>query len=173
MTGIRIAKKEQTHCMESLTIKTTQSLKNRYIAQKLNFLLNILQESKHGYDNIASQIPDRSIQRAIESLAMECSQYIAELNAQVSSLGVEPIIFETTPFTDRYRWSHTKNWDETATEEVLSACVTREKLIIKAYREVLNDPSLDKHLRSMITYQLNGMLYAFVRVKLLNTTLTH
>jgi len=159
--------------MESLTLKTSQSLKNKYIAQKLNFLLNILQESKHGYDNITSQMPDRSVQKAIESIAMECAQYIKELNAQVSSLGVDPIIFETTPFSDRYRWAHTKSWNAIANEEVLNACVTREKLIIKAYREVLNDPSLDKHLRSMITYQLNGMLYAFVRVKLLNTTLTH
>src|SRR6476620_8241052 len=89
----------QTHCMESLTLRPSQTLRNKYVAQKLNFLLNILQESKHGYDNITSQMPDKSVQKAIESVATECGQYIAELNAQVASLGVDPVIFETTPFS--------------------------------------------------------------------------
>jgi|SRR6476469_3132685 len=159
--------------METLTLKSSHTLKNRYLAQKLNFLLNILQESKHGYDNIASQLPDKSVQRAIESISTECAQYISELNAQVSSLGGEPDVYAPTSSTEMFKWSHTQSWGTSNNEDILTACSTRENLIIKAYREVLNDPSLYKPLRSMITYQLNGMLYAFVRVKLLNTTLRH
>jgi uncharacterized protein (TIGR02284 family) len=170
---MRIALKAQTLSMETLTLKSSQTLKNRYLAQKLNFLLTILQESKHGYDNIASQLPDKSVQKAIESISMECSQYISELNAQVSSLGGEPDVYQPTSTNDMFKWSHTQSWNTSNNEDILTACSTRENLIIKAYREVLNDPSLYKPLRSMITYQLNGMLYAFVRVKLLNTTLRH
>lgn len=157
--------------MEAVTVRTSQHLKNHYLAQKLNFLLNILEESKCGYEQIACTLPDRDVQKAIEGLAMECGQYITELSGQIATLGAEP---RKEFFDDNvYRWYQTKTWANSNNEEALTACSKRENLIIKAYREVLNDPTLYQHLRSMITYQLNGMLYAFVRVKLLNTALRH
>ncbi len=157
--------------MEAVTVRTAQNLKNHYLAQKLNFLLDILQESKSGYEQIALLMPDKNVQKAIDGLAMECGQYINELSAQISCLGGDPQ--KTSISQNGYHWYETKSWEKSNNEEILSECGKRENLIIKAYREVLNDPTLYQHLRSMITYQLNGMLYAFVRVKLLNTTLRH
>lgn len=157
--------------MEHLTVKPAQFLKNHYIAQKLNFLVQILQESKRGYEEISQLLPDRSIQRTIKSLAVECGQYVSELTCQITTLGGEPQPENNN--SDHYSWYQTKSWETSNNEDVLLTCTKRENLIVKAYREVLNDPSLYTSLRSMITYQLNGMLYAFVKVKLLNTTLRY
>ena len=154
-----------------ISLRPAQSLKNHYVAQKLNFLLHILQDSKKGYEQIATVMPDRSVQKAIEGLAMECGQYISELTSQISSLGAEPNIYAAGELYSK--WYQTKSWETSNNDEILTACSKRENMIVKAYREVLNDPSIYKHLRGIITYQLNGMLYAFVKVKLLNTTLRH
>ena len=145
-----------------------QRIKNHYLAQKLNFLLNILHESQTGYQEISSGINDKDIQKAIVGLAMECSQYITELSSQISSLGVEPT--KSMAAEEAYPWYSTLS---ASGSELLNVCGSRENLIVKAYREVLNDPSLNQHLRSRITYQLNGILYAFVRVKLLNSATRH
>lgn len=145
-----------------------QKIKNHYLAQKLNFLLNILHESQTGYEEISSGVNDKNIQKAIVGLAMECSQYVSELSSQISSLGSEP---KKDGVADQaYPWYSTASQN---CGEILNVCGKRESLIVKAYREVLNDPSLNQHLRARITYQLNGILYAFVRVKLLNSATRH
>jgi len=43
----------------------------------------------------------------------------------------------------------------------------KEKKMTGAYREILNDPNLYEGLRSMMRYQLNGILCAFAQLKLL------
>ncbi len=149
------------------TISPGQSIRQRYVAEKLNTLLDVMHETQRGYEKIASQSPDRNFQRALGSLALECSQYINELTNQVMSLGVKPIADRSK---DRYIWNQISTKVETE-DDILSACYASERIILKAYRDVLNDPSILHPLRQMITYQLNGMKYGFVKVKLLNTAI--
>jgi uncharacterized protein (TIGR02284 family) len=149
------------------TISPGQSIRQRYVAQKLNTLLDVMHESKRGYELIASQSNDRNFQRALGGLAIECSQYINELSNQISSLGIKPLTNKTQ---DKYIWNQIST-NIKKQEDILNACYGSERIILKAYREVLNDPSVLNPLRQMITYQLNGMKYAFVKVKLLNTAI--
>lgn len=149
------------------TISPGQSIRQRYVAQKLNSLLDIMHESKRGYEVIASQSSDRNFQRALGGLAIECGQYINELTNQICSLGAKPVVNKTK---DKYVWNQIST-NVKQQEDILNACYGSERIILKAYREVLNDPSVLHPLRQMITYQLNGMKYAFVKVKLLNTAI--
>ncbi len=149
------------------TISPGQSIRQRYVAEKLNSLLDVMHESKRGYEKIASQSSDRNFQRAVGSLALECGQYINELANQIMSLGIKPISDRTK---DKYIWNQISTKVEKE-DDILKACYGSERIILKAYRDVLNDPSVLHPLRQMITYQLNGMKYAFVKVKLLNTAI--
>ena len=147
------------------TISPGQSIRQRYVAQKLNSLLDVMHESKRGYERIAAQSSDRHFQRALSGLAVECGQYINELSNQISCLGAKPISGKTK---DKYIWNQIST-NVKKQDDILKACYSSERIIINAYRDVLNDPSVLHPLREMITYQLNGMKYAFVKVKLLNT----
>ena len=42
--------------------------------------------------------------------------------------------------------------------------------MIVAYRSILNEPFLHDNLRKLIRCQLNGLTYAFMQLKLLNTS---
>jgi uncharacterized protein (TIGR02284 family) len=148
-------------------ISPGQSIRQRYVAQKLNTLLEVMYESKKGFEQLASQSTDRNFQRALGGLALECSQYINELGNQVSSLGAKPSADRSK---DKFIWNQISTKVEKQ-DEILDACYGSERIILKAYRDVLNDPSILHPLRQMITYQLNGMKYAFVKVKLLNTAI--
>jgi uncharacterized protein (TIGR02284 family) len=148
-------------------ISPGQSIRQRYVAQKLNSLLDVMQESKRGYERIASQSNDRNFQRAVSGLALECGQYINELSNQICCLGAKPTVSKTK---DQFVWNQI-NTNVKEQEDILTACYGSERIILKAYRDVLNDPSVLSPIRQLITYQLNGMKYAFVKVKLLNTAI--
>jgi len=149
------------------TVSPGQSIRQRYVAQKLNSLLDVMHESKRGYEQIASQSNDKNFQRAVSGLALECSQYINELMNQICCLGCRPT---ATSNKDRFIWNQIST-NIKKQEDILNACYGSERIILKAYRDVLNDPSLLSPIRQLITYQLNGMKYAFVKVKLLNTAI--
>jgi uncharacterized protein (TIGR02284 family) len=148
-------------------ISPGQSIRQRYVAQKLNTLLDVMQESKRGYERIASQSDDKNFQRAVSGLALECGQYINELSNQICSLGAQPTVNKTK---DKYIWNQIST-NVKQQEDILNACYGSERIILTAYRDVLNDPSILHPIRQLITYQLNGMKYAFVKVKLLNTAI--
>jgi uncharacterized protein (TIGR02284 family) len=147
------------------TLSPGQSIRQSYVAQKLNSLLDVMHESKRGYEKIAAQSTDKNYQRAVGGLAIECGQYINELTNQISSLGARP----TNSSKDKYIWNQIST-NVKKEDDILKACCGSERIILKAYREVLNDPTVTNPLRQMITYQLNGMKYAFVKVKLLDNT---
>ena len=48
--------------------------------------------------------------------------------------------------------------------------ISQEKKIINAYRKILNEPYLTAGVRVLIRTQLNGILYAFLQLKLLSVT---
>ncbi len=150
-------------------ISPGQTRRQRYVATKLNLLYDVMQESKRGYEKIASTSTDRNYQRALNSLALECGQYANELYNQICSLGEHPMPEKKA---DRYIWNQV-SLSVKKQDDILHICNGSERIIMKAYQEVLNDPSVVNPLRGTINYQLNGIKYAFVKVKLLNTTLAY
>ena len=134
------------------------------LLKKLNNLYSLLLQGKTKYEQISTVISDRDLRRTILSLAQKSNQYARELSSQIQTLGgSSPDEKTDNPELSR----ETKSFiDE---NEILNFCMRNEERMVKGYHEILNDSHIYEGLRSMIHYQLNGILCAFVQVKQLNS----
>ena len=140
-----------------------------FVMEKLYHLLEILKEGKSQFEKIGASQSDKHFRRTITTLAQESNQYACEILAQIKTLGGDcsmemnvdsrraPAPMMPAIFKDD--------------NEVLFFCTESEKNIIRAYREVLNEPYLMEGLRNMVRYQLNGIMCAFLQLKLLGSTI--
>ncbi len=139
-----------------------------FVLEKLHHLLVMLREEKNKFERIAAVITDKQYSKTISFFAQESNQYAREIWSQISTLSggssYSPADWGNEP-------------EPSGVEEVLNEddallyCVECEKDMIKAYREVLNEPFLMEGLRSIMRYQLNGIMYAFLQLKLLGSTI--
>jgi hypothetical protein len=134
------------------------------LLKKLNNLYGLLLQGKRKYEQISTVTVDRDLCRAILSLAQKSNQYASELSSQIQILGGLSIDEKTDDLMLRTETKALK--DE---NEILNFCIANEKRMVKAYHEILNESCIYEGLRSMIHYQLNGILCAFVQVKQLNS----
>ncbi|PWT98166.1 MAG: hypothetical protein C5B52_12720 [Bacteroidetes bacterium] len=138
-----------------------------FIVEKLTRLLTLLKQEKRKYEQIAEGISDKEFRRTVICLAQESNQYACELSSQIHTLNgqmpidrfpeeEEVLVMETEPSGNE--------------KDVLFFCRESEKNMITAYREILNEPFLLEGVRKVIRYQLNGIMYAFLQLKLLSST---
>jgi uncharacterized protein (TIGR02284 family) len=153
-------------------IKATSFKAPQYIVERLSHLMDILRHEKEKYEQASLTIHDKQFKQNISILAQENSQYVAELTSQLKSLGVYDCIdAPEKAVTDRQPLVSALNSDETnANMTILQFCKDSEKKMISAYRDVLNEPYLFEGLRTIIRRQLNGIMYAFLQLKLLEGT---
>lgn len=139
-----------------------------FILEKINDLCRLLWKEKKVYEKVASTIPDKELCRTILTLAQESNQYACELSSQIQTLGGAPQQEEICEpeMEVEMKIFH----DET---EMLTFCKENEQMMVSAYREILNEPYLYEGLRKMIRYQLNGILCAFMQIKLLDSLKLH
>jgi uncharacterized protein (TIGR02284 family) len=160
--------------MEHVTLSPARIRKNKYVARKLNDLLDILHELKVGLEQVAESVTDKQIRKTITSVALESSQYATEITSKIHSLGGKP-----HPSTPERKYNlmgldpkSTAEQPVTETEpEVLARCYSSENFIVKSYRDFLNEYTPYEDVRSLIRAQLNGILCAFVQLKLVNVAL--
>src|ERR1700761_1733964 len=76
--------------MEHVTLSPARIRKNKYVARKLNELLDILHELKVGLEQVAESVTDKQIRKTITSVALESSQYATEITSKIQSLGGRP-----------------------------------------------------------------------------------
>jgi uncharacterized protein (TIGR02284 family) len=154
--------------MTPITINKTPLL----ILDKLYGLLSVLQEAKKTYEELAATFKNKELGQSIFSLAQESKQYASELSSQIQSLGGEARDIEEKIEMEKTGIDDGKEWAIQEQEKVtLKLCADHEASMVKAYREVLHEPFLHEGIRKMIRYQLNGMLFAFSQLKLLNASL--
>jgi rubrerythrin len=133
------------------------------LLDKLQKLFEVLTEEKSKCEIAASTITNKQMNRSLALLVQETNQYANELGCQIKSLGGE---------INEYPKSLMKNgFQSTSTNEVFDYCLKSEKKIIKMYREILNESLMLSGVRNMIQYQLNGLLSAFLQLKMLNASL--
>jgi len=63
----------------------------RYVLEKLDYLHNLLQEVKKKYEDVATYVRDKQLQRTVISLAQESNQYASELASMIKTLGGDMI----------------------------------------------------------------------------------
>ena len=141
------------------------------VIEKLNRLFGILQEAKLTFEQVALSLKNKQVHETVISLAQESRQYARELGAQIISLGGNLHKLYTEHELDN-KFFLPGEWQILDSEKkTLKVCEKSEKLVLRAYREVLNEPFLIEGIRKMIRYQLNGIMCAFFQLKMLNASL--
>ena len=137
------------------------------ILEKLTGLFNLLRQEKRKYEQIAENISDKEFRATVIGLAQESNQYACELSSQIHCLnGDMPV----DKYPGELGEQALENRSGCSENELLCYCKDSEKHMISAYREILNEPFLLEGVRKVIRYQLNGILYAFLQLKLLSST---
>lgn len=153
-------------------IKATSFKIPQYIAERLFRLMDILKIEKVKYEQASLSIQDKQFQQNISILAQENNQYVSELTSQLQSLGVYDCIDSPEKLEAVEKLPSVSEVEDqpNANISILQFCKDSEKKMISAYREVLNEPYLLEGLRETIRRQLNGIMYAFLKLKLLEGT---
>lgn len=147
-----------------------------HILTKISQVVRLLQMEKEKYEHAALTVENTQLRNTIRCLAQENNQYANELLCQLAILGVrmdETIHKTVTPAETLVPLFPAGNNDRSRyhEEELLIACCESEKEVIAAYRDILNEPFLAAETRRVMRYQLNGIMYAFLQLKLLKGTL--
>lgn len=139
-----------------------------FVLEKLDILFRLLKERKVEYETFAGNVNDKQLKRTVLTLAQETNQYAMELSSQIEIMSgkknKEENNDDTVIMPGRTLMISGEN-------DILKSCEISEKRMIVAYRSVLNEPFLHDNLRKLIRCQLNGLTYAFMQLKLLNTSL--
>jgi hypothetical protein len=138
------------------------------ILDKLNRLLNALQEVKNHYEQVAKRVQNQQLKLSILGLAQESKQYANELIAHIETLGG---ILHDRVKTDCNRVDQSTDSQEVESAEDLVQLKIGEQQVMKTYRDVLNEPFLYDTIRQMIRYQQNGLLHCFSQIRMLYATL--
>jgi len=139
-----------------------------FILEKLDILVRLLKERKREFETFAGKLKDKQLKRTVLSLAQEANQYAMELLGQLQVMGGKIRSAMTEEYPER---ENTIMMIE-GEEDILKSCEISEKKMIMAYRNILNDPFLHDNLRKLIRYQLNGLTFAFMQLRLLNASLS-
>jgi hypothetical protein len=132
---------------------------------KLSRLLNALQTVKDNYEQTALRIRNKQLQMSLLGLAQESKQYANELIAHIETLGGKMNVQFKGDFNKM-----DPNGVHTAIiggKTDLREMNLGEQLLMKAYRDVLNEPFLYDNIRRIIRYQQNGLMHCFSQVKIL------
>ena len=157
--------------MENVVLSPARVRKNKYVARQLNELLDILHELKHGLESVAATVTDKQLRKTISSVALESNQYAAEITSKIQSLGGKPHHATLHKRTNLMGLDAEGNETSESEPAALARCYSSENFIVKAYRNFLNEYTPYEDVRSLVRSQLNGILCAFVQLKLVNIAL--
>ncbi|MCC6289196.1 MAG: hypothetical protein IT249_15055 [Chitinophagaceae bacterium] len=147
-------------------IKPTAFRLPQYLVDKVSFLMNILKCEKQKYEIASISIQDKQLRDSISWLAQESNQYICELTSQLKSIGAI-VAIDSEEDNQSAVPAPPVFTEAQLSSNVIQFCKDSEKMLISAYRVVLNEPYLVEGLRTLIRQQLNGIMYAFLQLKLL------
>lgn len=139
------------------------------VLEKLSNLFDTLHSMRSKFERSANATTDKMMQRTLRSVAQESCQYANELSSQIQSMGGDPDkYFNSSDCSIVDKTEAPMAEQQAVDEDMIKQCTDQEMEMIKAYREVLNDSNLYSDLRNMVRYQLNGIMYGFLQIKLLN-----
>ncbi len=139
-----------------------------FVLDKLDLLFSLLKERKKEYETFAGKVQDKHLKRTVLTLAQETNQYAMELSGQIEMMGGKVNIALRGSNKDE---SGLPGMVMSQQDDILKSCEISESKMITAYRTVLNEPYLHDNLRKLIRTQLNGLTYAFMQLRLLNSSM--
>ena|SRR6476620_643803 len=141
------------------------------IADKFCGLLSSLAQSRNEFEMVADEVEDCNLRTALNGLSTETDLFAHEIANQLKSLGItdalktsyfDACLEEGNNFTGSPEHAGHGN-------ELLAICNNKEHSITKAYWEILNEYVPFPTLRDIMTYQLNALKFAFMKIKMLNS----
>lgn len=139
------------------------------VLEKLSNLFDTLHTMRSKFERSANVVTDKMMQRTLRSVAQESCQYANELSSQIQSMGGDPDKYFNSSDCSITDKAEAPVADQQVDKDMIRQCTDQEIEMIKAYREVLNDSNLYTDLRNIVRYQLNGIMYGFLQIKLLNS----
>ncbi|MBX3240865.1 MAG: hypothetical protein KIT80_15275 [Chitinophagaceae bacterium] len=144
------------------------------IIKKTHYLIYSLRVEVQRYNMAAEAVNHRQLRDSIRYLAQQNDHYANELQSQLYMIGAQvnsDTMNADDPGKIQYPVAETGNHPlNPAWDDIIRRCCDSEKDIITAYRNILNG-SLPEELRSVLHYQLEGMLSGFLQIKLVRNTL--
>jgi hypothetical protein len=136
---------------------------------KIQRLYKLLVKEKTLFEEMACHINDGALRCTVLSLAQQNNQYAAELSSYIKCTGgrdFPAFVIETSstavlPATPKEIYP-----DESG---ILAYCRNNERKIMLAYRRLLRESLLYEGLQKMVSYQLSGIVAAFMQLKLLSS----
>jgi len=143
---------------------------NSKIADKFCGLLYSLTQSKNEFEMVADEIEDCNLKTALNGLSNESDLFAKEISNQLKTLGISDVV-------PANYFEHCINDNDVSNIEVkpgkgnelLAICNHSEHSITKAYWDILNEYVPFPTLRDIMTYQLNALKFAFMKIKMLNS----
>jgi hypothetical protein len=133
------------------------------VAKKINRLYRLLVRERGLFEQVAGHITDNALRCTILSLAQQNNQYAVELSSYMETTGS---LTRKKHHAQAVPGPNTNNFP--GENKVLGYCSANEKKIVVAYQKILQESVLYEGLQQMMHYQLNGILSAFVQLKLLS-----
>jgi len=149
---------------------STMETFNTKIADKFCGLLYSLTQSKNEFEMVADEVEDCNLKTALNGLSTETDLFANEIANQLKTLGINDVV--PPKYFDNC--IHDPQIPETAARagkgnELLAICNQTEHSITKAYWDILNEYVPFPTLRDIMTYQLNSLKFAFMKIKMLNS----
>lgn len=136
------------------------------ITGKLNHLIALAEDGKHGYENAARDIKDTTLESMFLRFSSQRASYVAQLQQQVSQLGEQPKDGGGPIGALHRTWIDIKaaltNGDKDA---VIKECIAGEEYALKEYQTVLEEIKSDSGLRQILIGQRDGIQAAISTIK--------
>ena len=140
---------------------------NDYTIQKLNHLINILEDGKEGYNNASENIKDEVLKNNFLLYSQDRMMYATQLRQKVHQLGGESE--DTTGGTVgaiHRVWIDIKSgFTDGETEAVINACITGEEAAISDFKSFENDELIADDFKSLVSEQLYAIEQTLQAIK--------
>jgi hypothetical protein len=139
------------------------------IADKFCGLLYSLTQSKNEFEMVADEVEDCNLRTALQGISTETDLYANEIVNQLKTLGINEALPPNFLDNCTQNVEYPEDQSNGKGNELLAICNYIEQSVTKAYWNILNEPVPFPTLRDILTYQLNSLKYAFMKIKMLNS----
>lgn len=142
-----------------------QKTLSKTLNDKLNTVLNLLDESKEEFEIMERSVQDEDIREVISQLIEENDVYAAQLSSNISPVERTTIAsFKKEKPEGKNGRGRVKQF--LTKDDLLKECSRNESIFEKAYRDVLNSCTSQTALRNMIKDQLNEIKWKLMKIRL-------
>lgn len=131
---------------------------NTIVAERLNHLVAILDDSSEGYLTAAEYARDKELEKLLEKLSYQRNDFLMQIKNIIQSMGADTYskggFLSLLHRTWKDMCFKLKSRDKSI---VKTCCVIGEKFTICYYESILNDPQMPGFVKKVLATQLNNI----------------